>query len=424
MTRVAAAAPPALVAYRLASAALAPIAPLWLAVRARRGREDRVRLDERLGLASAARPPGPLVWLHAASVGESLALLPLADHLAGRVPPTNILFTSGTVTSAKLIAGRLPPGAVHQYAPLDTPSFARAFIDHWRPRLAILVESELWPNLILAARDGGARTALISANLSDASARRWARAPRSFATLLGAFDLVLARDEASARRLASLGARVDGLADLKYGAPPLPVDESALAWWRERTASRTVLVAASTHPGEEDIVLEAFAGVARHASRPLLILVPRHPDRGAVVAGLAAKRGLATRRRSLRGDVDSAEVLVGDTLGEMGLWYRLAHLAVIGGSFVPGVGGHNPFEPARLGRPFVAGPHTDRWPVYQELQRLGGARLVEGDLAELFLAAANSSSFAGMADRARRYVAAGDQDVAGAFDRVMDLIDR
>ncbi|MDB5481331.1 MAG: 3-deoxy-D-manno-octulosonic acid transferase, partial [Caulobacteraceae bacterium] len=401
--------------------------PAWLKARARRGEEDPARWPEKLGRTAVARPGGRLAWLHGVSVGESLSLLPLVDRLRAERPDVAVLVTSGTRVSADLLATRLPAGALHQYAPLDAPGAVRRFLDHWKPELGVLVESELWPNLILEARSRGVRLALVSARLSAHSLAGWRRAPGAARAVLGAFDLLLARDVAAAERLAALGARVDGLADLKFGAPPLPVEEAELARARSVLGDRPVLFAVSTHPGEEELALGAVqAAAAAGEAGPLLILAPRHPARGEAVERLAREMGVAVGRRTRGEALGEAPVYVADTVGELGLWYRLARLAVVGGSLTEaGVGGHNPLEPARLGCPFIAGPEVTAWPVYQALEAAGATRRVPpGDLAGWFSRAlAGDPALAAMAQQASVFAAAGDAAAGAAVERVLGLLE-
>jgi 3-deoxy-D-manno-octulosonic-acid transferase len=416
-----------LAVYRLATGLLSPLAAPWLRRRVAAGKEDAARWTEKLGRATAPRPAGRLAWLHGASVGESLSLLPLAERLAARAESPAVLLTSGTRAAAQLLETRRPAGAVHQFAPLDTPGATTRFLDHWRPDLAVFAESELWPNLILGARARGARLALVSAKLSAASLAGWRRAPATARRLLGAFDLVLARDEPAAAGLASLGARVDGLADLKFGAPPLPADMATLEALRASAHGAAVVLAASTHEGEDGPILEAFAH-ARGGADACLVIAPRHVERGPAIADLSRGLGLRTARRSQGADLDDADVLVADTLGAMGLWYRIAALAVIGGSFVPGgAGGHNPLEAARLGCPFVTGPHVENWPLFHDLARAGATRLVEADSLTAILAEAfgeESGEFAAMARAAQELVRAGDEAARAAIPRILALLDR
>jgi 3-deoxy-D-manno-octulosonic-acid transferase len=341
-------------AYAAATGLLEPFAGGVLRARARRGKEDAARLGERLGRAGQSRPDGPLVWLHGVSVGESLSLLPLVEALRARRPDLGLLVTSGTVTSAEVLAQRLPPGVIHQFAPVDAPGAVRRFLDHWRPRAGLLVESELWPNLIRTARARGVRLALLSARMTDESAAGWGRAPGAARQLLSAFDLVLPQDEATEARLRCLGAQVGPRLNLKLvGAPPA-VDAAQLKALRKGVAGRKTVLAVSTHAGEEPIVAQA----ARDAGADLLIVAVRHPERGPPVAAELAAAGFAVARRGA-GEPLTAKTTayVADTLGELGLLLSVADIAVMGGSFLPGIGGHNPLEPARLGVPVVTGRH-------------------------------------------------------------------
>jgi len=335
--------------YGAATGLLEPFASTVLRGRARRGKEDPARLGERLGRPGAPRPDGPLVWLHGVSVGETQSLLPLVTALRARRPGLRLLVTSGTVTAAELLAKRLPNGVIHQFAPVDAPGAVRRFLDHWRPSLAVFVESELWPNLILAARARGVRLALLSARMTDASADRWARWPGSARALVGAFDLILPQDAATEARLSRLGATPGPQLNLKSVGEPLAADDAELGRLRAAAGGRKVVLAASTHPGEEAIVAEAFRAAGRDG---LLIVAPRHPDRGPEIA-----RELGASRRGA-GEAMDKPIYVADTLGELGLFFRLADVVVMGGGFLPGIGGHNPLEPARIGRPILTGPHA------------------------------------------------------------------
>ncbi|MGR4866628.1 3-deoxy-D-manno-octulosonic acid transferase [Caulobacter sp. LARHSG274] len=407
--------------YRAAAAGLEPFAPLLLARRAKAGKEDGARLHERLGRPTLPRPAGRLVWLHGASVGESLSILPLVERLRAERPDVAVLVTSGTVTSARLLARRLPPGAIHQFLPVDTPGGARRFLDHWRPDLAVFVESELWPNLLLTAKDRGVRLALVSAKLSDRSYAGWQARPFAAWRLFSGFDLILAQDGRAADRLTSLGGTVAGEADLKFGSAPLPADAATLASLRVRLGDRPLLLAASTHPGEDEIVLAAWSALA---DRPRLVIVPRHPDRGPAVAALASAAGATASLRSRDPD-DLAEVIVADTLGELGLWYRLAGLAVVAGSLVPGIGGHNPLEPARLDCPIVSGPHVENWlTAYADLRAAGGVPFADAAVLGERLAAllAAPPALEAQAARARAFVAARDAEARAGLDRILELL--
>ena len=413
--------PLSLALYRLGAAALEPFAPLLLKRRAARGKEDPARLNERLARPVTPRPEGRLVWMHGASVGESLSILPLVERLRAERPEVALLVTSGTVTSARLLATRLPAGVIHQYAPVDTPRGARRFIAHWRPDLAVFVESELWPNLLLAAKAAGTRLALVSAKLSDKSYDRWRAKPFAAHLLFSGFDLILAQDDRAAERFASLGGSVTGEADLKFGSAPLPVDAAELSRLKASLADRPLLLAASTHPGEDEIVLDAFAALP---DRPRLIIVPRHVERGPAIAEAARARSLTVSLRSVD-TTTAAEVMVADTLGELGLWFRLADLALIAGSLVPGIGGHNPLEPARLSCPIVSGPHVENWlTAYADLSAVDGVTLADASVLGERLAAALADPAAGrgQAERAGAFVAARDAEARAGLTRIIELV--
>lgn len=370
---------PALALYRLAARAAGPLAPRLLARRAARGKEDPARLGERLGRASAPRPPGGLVWLHAASVGEALSVLPLIARLREARPDLSLLMTTGTVTSARLMAERLPEGVLHQFAPLDAGRAPDRFLDHWRPDLAVWVESELWPALIEGAAARGARLALVNARMSARSARRWRLAPGLIARLLGRFDAVLAQDAGAALRLSHLGARdVQVTGTLKAGgAPPdRPQARSELAL---ALAGREVWLAASTHPAEELQVARAQRLAA--AARPglLCLIAPRHPERGAEIAEALRAEGFAVSRRGVgQGPASDDDIYLLDTLGEMGAWLRLAPVTFLGGSLAE-IGGHNPHEPAALRSAILHGPHVANFAEsYAALATAGGAVEIQG----------------------------------------------
>lgn len=364
--------------YRLLTSAAEPLAGPVLRGRAKQGKEDAARIAERLGHASLPRPDGALIWLHAASVGESLSILPLIERLRAERPDIAVLVTSGTVTSAALLAQRLPPGALHQFAPVDGPRVARRFLDHWRPDVAVFVESELWPNLLGRAKARGTKLALLSARITEESARGWMRAPGAAKALLGSFDLVMAQDSASEARLTALGARTVGLANLKLVGEPLTCDPKQLAALKKAAGKRPIVLAASTHPGEEEMIASALPWGA------LLVIAPRHPERGESVTASLRMMNLATARRSADEPLTAdTQAYVADTLGEMGLLFALADVAVMGGSFAPGIGGHNPLEPARLGVPVVSGPHVFNFAEVYEAMVAAGAAIIAPGFEEL-----------------------------------------
>ncbi|MGH6816573.1 MAG: 3-deoxy-D-manno-octulosonic acid transferase, partial [Hyphomicrobiaceae bacterium] len=356
-----------LAGYRAATRVAAPAAPLLLQYRERHGKEESGRRGERFGKTAMPRPEGTLVWFHAASVGETNMLLPLIDTLRPVRPDVRVLLTTMTVTSAALAGRRLSPADVHQYVPLDVPRFVRRFLDHWKPALAVFAESEIWPNLILETAARGVPLALVNARISDRSYARWRRHRRVAESLLGRFDAVLAQNETLARRFRELGARaVEAVGNLKIDAPPPPVDAAAFQALQRALGGRPVLVAASTHEGEERIVAAAHRQLAQRLDGFCSIVVPRHPERGTAIAELLTQLGLSIRQRSLGGLPERAcDVYIADTIGELGTFYALAPVAFIGGSLVPH-GGQNPIEAVRSGAAVLTGPH---WHNFQDAYR-------------------------------------------------------
>lgn len=361
-------------AWHWSASAAAPVLPAYLRRRVRRGKEIEDRLPERFGLG-AARPAGPLLWLHAASVGETLSILPLLDALGSAAPGLSFLITTGTVTSATLLGRRLPPAlaprVAHRFVPLDVPHWVGRFLDGWRPDAAAFVESELWPNLIAATARRRIPLVLVNGRMTERSARWWRRSAGFARAVLSPFGLVLAQTEADAARLRSLGAPAQCWGNLKYAAAPLPFEGAELDRLRGLLAGRPIWLAASTHPGEEAIILAAHRRIAVDHPGLLTIIVPRHPERGADIASLGEPLAVA-RRAAGQDPTPETDVLIADTLGELGLFYRLAALAFIGGSLVPH-GGQNPLEPVRLGCPVLLGPHDWNFTeIVGRLEAVGG----------------------------------------------------
>lgn len=409
-------------AYRLATAVLTPLAGFVLARRLKRGKEHAERMTERRGEPGLLRPAGPLIWVHGASVGELIAALPVIERLRARDFP--VLVTSGTVTSAELAGQRLPEGAFHQFIPLDSPVFVARFLDHWRPDLALFVESDLWPNLILGSAERRIPLILLNGRVSERSYERWRRLPATIEALLARFDLCLVRSAEDAERFHALGApRIVTTGNLKLDVPPLPADPGALARLKAAVAGRPLVAAASTHPGEESVVIEAHRRLRIAFPRLLTLIAPRHPERGAEVAGLAQARGLETLRRS-QGALPNAatEVYVCDTLGELGLIFRVAPIAFMGGSLVPH-GGQNPIEPIKLGAVVAHGPHVENFAdLYEALDKATAA----GPVADAAALAAALAELLGDAKARARRAAAGQrmiEGLAGAADRSIATIE-
>ncbi len=363
-------------AYTLLTAAATPFVPYLLKRRLTRGKEHPQRMAERRGEPTARRPAGTLIWVHGASVGEVAAAIPLIERL--RAGGLEILVTSGTVTSAALADNRLPRGVIHQFVPLDAPGFVARVLDHWRPDLALLVESDLWPNMIMAARQRGIPLIVINGRMSERSFERWRYLPDTIEALLKRLDLCLVRTATDAERFAALGApRITTTGNLKLDVPLLPVDADKLKKLAAAIGARPVIAAASTHLGEETAVIDTQRRLKATFRGLLTILVPRHPERGTSIASAIAGAGLTSALRS-RGQLPHAgtDIYIADTLGELGLVYRLAPIVFMGGSLIPH-GGQNPIEPAKFGAAILHGPHVANFAdIYAALDRAKGAELV------------------------------------------------
>lgn len=395
---------------------------LLFARRLKRGKEDRARLPERRGYPAFGRPSAGLAWVHAASVGETIAVLPLIAALRAR--GLAVLLTTHTVTSARLAADRLPPGAFHQFIPIDVPAYVRRFLDHWRPDIGIFAESDLWPNLIVEAHQRGIPLVISNARMSDRSYKGWQRARGTISALLSCFDLCLAQSVEDAARYEALGApRVLATGNLKFDVPPPPADPAKLSALRTSLAGRPVFAAASTHPGEDEQIIEAHQQIARTYPDLITLIAPRHPSRGEAVMALAEAASLPAvqRSRGLLPDKGTA-VYVADTIGELGLIYRLAPVVFVGGSLIRH-GGQNPIEPAKLRAAILHGPNVGNFAaVYQALARNRAAGTVT-DAGSLAVSALRL-----MGEQTTRYamIQAAETTVAGfsgALERTLSALD-
>jgi 3-deoxy-D-manno-octulosonic-acid transferase len=360
--------------YRKLSFAMVPLAPALIKRRLKLGKEDPARVSERRGVSADTRPAGPLVWIHGASVGEVLAAAALIEKL--RAVNLRILLTSGTVTSAAIVAKRFPADVIHQYVPYDSPRYVARFLDHWHPSLALFIESDLWPNLILASAARRLPMVLINGRMSHRSFPRWRRVSNTISALLGRFDVCLAQSQLDADRFSALGSRnVVTTGNLKLDVAAPPADPAKLERLMSMTRGRPIVVAASTHPGEEQILIETHRTLAGFFPKLLTVIVPRHADRGEAIGRTIAASGLRAALRS-REELPTAatDIYVADTMGELGLFYRLAPIVFMGGSLVEH-GGQNPIEAIKLGASIVHGPHVFNFAdVYEALDRAGGAR--------------------------------------------------
>jgi 3-deoxy-D-manno-octulosonic-acid transferase len=359
-----------------------PLIRLYLKRRLQRGREDAERIEERFGIVSLPRPDGALVWMHAASIGEAFSVLRLIERITETAARPHVLVTTGTVSSARLLAGRLPPRSFHQYVPVDHPEWVARFLDHWQPNAALLVESEFWPTLMTETRRRGIPMALVNARISTRSFRGWQRFPSLIRPLLEGFEIALAQDGETAERLIALGARNVAMpGNLKFAAGPLATDPNELRTMGRLLGERPRWLAASTHDGEEAIVARAHLLLRERFADIVTMIAPRHPHRGEAIARTLEDQGLVVSRRSLGDPIGPAtDIYLADTLGELGLLYRLASVVFVGGSLISR-GGQNPLEPARLGAAVLFGPFMDNFTaVGAEMEAAGAAFTVRDDI--------------------------------------------
>ncbi|MEQ9693667.1 3-deoxy-D-manno-octulosonic acid transferase [Shimia sp. SDUM112013] len=401
-----------------------------LALRAARRRFEATggpmaRLPERAGRTAQPRPDGPLIWVHAVSVGESLSVMGLIEDMvrAGQ----SVLLTTTTATAAQLAAKRLPEGALHQFAPIDTPQATARFLDHWRPDLAVFIESEIWPNQILACETRGIPRVLLNARLSEKSLKNWGKRVRTAMALFTRFDRIMCQSDTTRTALIPLGAppaHCSTTGDMKAAAPPLAFDAAEAALFTKNLGSRPLWVMSSTHPGEEEVASMAHGIITAQHPDALMILVPRHPERGNEVETLLQGQGWSVARRSQGTPITPAtQIYLADTLGELGLWYHLAPMACVAGSFTP-VGGHNPYEPAHFGCAVLHGP------LYANFAMAYGAMAARHAAIEVEDATALGLTVAGLFDsarlpvlqeKARRFVEAATDIRAGILDTLLSL---
>lgn len=402
---------------------LRPLAPLLLKYRARHGKEDAARGNERLGQPTRPRPPGRLVWFHAASVGETNVALPVIDALLAHDPSLHVLLTTGTTTSAALAENRLPKAAMHQFIPLDAGPYVANFLDHWKPDLAIFTESEIWPNLILAASERNIPLTLINARMSPRSMKRWRKYAKFARPLFSRFGLILAQTDKVARVLRFLGApdvRTSG--NIKIDAPPPPVDAAKLAALRDAIGARPVWLASSTHAGEEQQVGAAYSQLRSTYPNLLTIIAPRHPARAQAISNELSALGLKVERRSLT-EVPSADcqIFLADTIGELGTLYALCPIAFIGGSLVEH-GGQNPIEAVKHGAVVLSGPHTHNFQeAYGALKDANGVITVTSS-AMLAEAVARMLETPTAMEEARAGAQQALTKISGAMQKTLDAL--
>ncbi len=419
---------PLIRSYGAATKVLGPLTPLLLKRRQKQGKEDPARMAERHGETELARPEGKLIWMHGASVGECLMLMPVINRLLSERPNAHILVTSGTMTSAELLAKQLPDRAFHQYVPLDYPKAINKFLDHWKPDMAIWAESEIWPNMIRQTKARGVPMALLNARMSEKSLEGWSKRRKSAQALIGAFDLVLAADQPTAKGLSwILDRNIEAAGNLKDAAEPLPFNEADLKKIKSETSRRQVWCAASTHEGEDSLMISAHKDVLSRFKSTLLILAPRHPERSKDIQKQLKSAGLSFVTRTSGKPIDrSTQVFLFDTIGEMGLAYRLSKLTFVCGSLIKGLSGHNPLEPARLENAVLTGPHIASFAdsymsmmSFDAAQRILNSDIIGKTITDIF---ADKEHLAKMRKTAHTYATSRDAVLDYVWEQLTPLV--
>jgi 3-deoxy-D-manno-octulosonic-acid transferase len=409
------------------TAILAAYAPVLL-TRRLRGHRQSAHLAERLGRVGAGLPAEPRIWIHAVSVGEAITAIPLVEAIRRRWPELSIVLTTVTATGAQIVADRLAGVATHRYFPLDLPGPVRRALDGVRPRFFIGMETELWPNFLVALAARGVPSMIANGRISDRSFRRYRLVRGLLARVLCRVSVFAMQSPEDARRIIALGApedRVIVTGSLK--TDQAPEDPAAAAQWERLIDLRPdeqVWVAGSTHRGEEEIVLDAFVRLRARVPGLVLLLAPRHPDRTEEVERLVRARGLEPLRRTWLPRARSRDaVLLLDTVGELAQFYRIAHVVYVGGSLVP-TGGHNMLEPALRGKPVLFGPHTTNFRESAELLLAAGGAEVVADGAALEAATAallaDATRARSMGERGRAAV----QARQGGVQATLALVER
>jgi 3-deoxy-D-manno-octulosonic-acid transferase len=424
--------PFSLTLYRTATQLLARFLPGVLSRRAAKGREDPTRIGERLGTAPIVRPTGTLVWIHGASVGEAIVGFALAQELGKAQSGLTFLFTSGTRTSADLMARKLSAPDLHRYVPVDTPAATQAFVAGWKPDLAVFVEGEIWPNLLLATKQAGVPLALVNARMTARSVKGWRGRAKTAELLFSLFDVALPADTRTFEALSLFrNGPIGTVGNLKLAAPPPIVNVKEAKALSSKLGKRPIWLAASTHEGEESVLLAAHAALRLGAPDALLILAPRHPERAQAVEIECRKRGLVPVCRSM-GQVPGPQIPVWlwDTLGELGLAMSLAPVTFVAGSLTPGIGGHNPVEPVQLGSTVVSASFVGNFlDLYQALEDQDGAIILDdhaSDRIALTLAGllGDPERRVKLSEAARSVIAQGSHAMADTVAVLLQLLKR
>jgi 3-deoxy-D-manno-octulosonic-acid transferase len=414
--------------YRAATILGGPLILMYLKQRKANGKEDLTRFSERLGLAGAERPAGVLIWLHAASVGESLSMLSLIQKLLKDNQNCHLMVTTGTITSARLMNERLPLRAFHQYIPVDRPSYVRRFLKHWRPDIALWAESEFWPNIITQTRACNIPMVLVNGRISPKSFAVWKRIPGLIRTLLQCFTFCLGQSDNDVERLEKLGcSKAENLGNLKFSAPALPVEEHDLNVLKITIGDRPLWLAVSTHSGEEEIIAGVHKKLKHKHPALLTIIIPRHPKRGEDIWHSLEADGSKCVLRSKGDPVTShTDIYIANTLGELGLFFRLAEIVFMGKSLVP-LGGQNPLEALCLDCAVLHGPHmmNFQW-ITEQMIECGCSLQIndEVDLAKnVSLLLSDPSTRRNMIRQGRAFVVSQSQVVDLVAKKIKPILD-
>ncbi len=356
----------------------------YIKKRQENGKEDIKRFNERIGRPNMKRPDGKLVWLHGASVGESVSMLPLIQKILDTYPEAHVMVTTGTVTSADVMQKRLPERAFHQFIPIDNPIFTARFLKHWHPDVALWFESELWPAILSGIKRKNIPLILINGRISNKSFKRWQQFDFISKELLGCFTLCLGQSEEDAYRLRVLGAKnALCLGNLKYAGLPLPIDEEKRAEFLKQSADRRMWLASATHNDEEIRIAKIHKRLIEKFPGLLTVIAPRHPQRGEEIKNRINELGLQTALRSKNEKITAkTDIYIADTIGEMGLWYDVINIVFIGGSLIPH-GGQNFMEPSRVRDAVIVGPHMHNFTDAMNRAKKADAIIQVADTEEL-----------------------------------------
>lgn len=370
-----------LILYNIAWILCLPFMILVLIARIILGKEDIMRIKERFGLPSAVRSTKGIIWIHAASVGESRVAITLTRHFKIKYPKHRILITTGTITSANIVRSFASSRIVHQFLPMDHPLFVWLFLRNWKPDLGIFVESELWPNLVFM----GARFCpliLVNAIISENSFKNWSKCKSFVKTMLQKFRYILCQSTIDAQKYKTLGADAKFIGNLKYAGAKLDVNLSHLNVLREMVGQRPIFLAASTHPGDDEIMVLTHIQIKKEYPDILTIIVPRHIARATDIKEMVLRKGLSCAMRSRKEYIaKNTDIYIADTMGELGMLFSIAKVSFIAGSFKNG--GHNPIEAAYFNTHIIFGPDMSNFREISEEFLQNKAAIQIKDLGEL-----------------------------------------